>query len=922
MKRQTLYILLTLLLCIPLISHALDVRDFTYSHLGKAEGVDNQRIFSICQTKSGVIWWSSKTGVDRYNGSVVTNYQLGDGTHYGHNGGRVINLATNSSSIYAFDNRGSIYLFDDVRSDFILIASLSKIIGHEVALNDIFVSDKGLYLAMHDGVFLLKDGKLKTIMKGPYVNKIVKAIGGMVFCTREGIYNEQGKRLLPYNVESAYYDDKTGKLWIGCYDKGLNTVTIDIGWHVIKEEIISMDASSRQYPIRCICPYDNTTMLIGIDGLGVYQVNRNGSGNATLLFDANDSFHGVLHGNGVYCLMVDNWRNIVIGSYSGGIDIARPIGSTTAVYQHIANNTQSLLNDHVSMVAPLSDHSLMMGTDNGISIVDTKTNSWKHCCQGIVAVSVCKVPNDKYLVTTYGKGVYEINSQGVARQVYTTSDGMLKDDHVYAAYSDRDGNLWIGSLNGDLLRKSPSGEKHYYPIHDVQVITQLPSGIIAVGTGFGLKLINLATDKVSELNYAPKGVKDFTPFVTHMLLYGQELWIATDGGGIYVYDLKKKESRQLTISNGLPTNYVSSLAKGTDGRIWIGTEKGLAFVSPQNPDKVINVNYCYGLDREYSRGAVANLPNGDILFGTTTGAVVVKPKNIQSINYKAELSFLGVSFSDNKDYAFNKIVHKMLDKNKLMLEYGQRTFNLHFESVNMRNHFDIVYRYKIDNGEWSEPSDQQYIRFVSLEPGKHRLTLQCVSRTNGTVIDTKTLTIIISQPWWNSWWMWIIYIAAVIAAFYGAWRVYQLHEKYMRLTIDHLKLNDSDNTTHSMSGKADTSVVSPDKSEQNEDNDAGKEFVDKATKLILKNIGDSDFNIDRLCGEMALSRTLFYVKLKSYTGKSPQDFIRIIRLERAATMLRNGHSVTDAATLTGFDNAKYFSTVFKKYFGVSPSKYQ
>ena len=90
----------------------------------------------------------------------------------------------------------------------------------------------------------------------------------------------------------------------------------------------------------------------------------------------------------------------------------------------------------------------------------------------------------------------------------------------------------------------------------------------------------------------------------------------------------------------------------------------------------------------------------------------------------------------------------------------------------------------------------------------------------------------------------------------------------------------------------------------------------------VENISDSNFTIDRLCREMAMSRTLFYVKLKSYTGKSPQDFIRIIRLERAATLLRNGRQVTDVATMTGFDNPKYFSTVFKKYFGVSPSKYQ
>ena len=103
--------------------------------------------------------------------------------------------------------------------------------------------------------------------------------------------------------------------------------------------------------------------------------------------------------------------------------------------------------------------------------------------------------------------------------------------------------------------------------------------------------------------------------------------------------------------------------------------------------------------------------------------------------------------------------------------------------------------------------------------------------------------------------------------------------------------------------------------------DDGKDFVDKVTHLVIDNLSDTTFNIDRLCREMAMSRTLFYVKLKSYTGKSPQDFIRIIRLERAASLLRKGRNVSDAAALAGFDNAKYFSTIFKKYFGVSPSKY-
>lgn len=199
-----------------------------------------------------------------------------------------------------------------------------------------------------------------------------------------------------------------------------------------------------------------------------------------------------------------------------------------------------------------------------------------------------------------------------------------------------------------------------------------------------------------------------------------------------------------------------------------------------------------------------------------------------------------------------------------------------------------------------------------MEPGEHHLTLQCVSRTNGTIIDTKMLTIIIAQPWWNTWWMWCIYIALVILAFFGAWRVYQLHQKYLRLSIDHLQHT----LPQPISADATKETAAP------AENLEAKNFVDKATQLILDNLSDSEFTIDQLCREMAMSRTLFYVKLKSYTGKSPQDFIRIIRLEGAASMLRNGCNVADAAAMTGFDNPKYFSTVFKKYFGVSPSKYQ
>ena len=896
-------------------AEALQVDDFTFFHLSKANGLDNQRIFSICQTSSGAVWWSSMTGVGRYNGSKVKNFLLDAQTPFSHMGGRVIRLSTDSTAIYAFDNRGSIYRFSPLSGCFDIVTRIPDKIGHDVALNDILIAGQKLYLAMHDGVYLLQDDVLKQIVKGPYVNRIVtmnatphsspkSETNRLLFCAREGVFDEQGRRLLPYNTESGYYDELSRRLWVGGYENGLHLVSIDQNGTVLADEFIRLTSDAKPHnPIRSICPYNDETMLIGVDGEGVYQMSRDGRGPCSLLFDAN-----VLHGNGVYSIAVDSWKNIVVGTYSGGIDIARPIGSTTAIYHHIPNNQQSLLNNHVNMVIPLSDDLLMMGTDNGISMLNIKTGLWQHSCQGVVALGATRKPDGSVLVSTYGKGVYEIDSHANVRHVYTTGNSALKDDHVYATLYDKDGGLWVGSLNGDLLYKSPSGIQ-YYPVHDVQAITQLASGQIAVGTAFGLKLITPGNDVVKELNYAPSGVTDVNPFVTHLLASGLELWIATDGGGVYVYHQAKHESRQITTAQGLPSNYVRSLVKGRDGRIWIATDDGLSFVSPDKPDKVVNVNYCYGLDQEYSRGAAQNLSDGDIIFGTTNGAVVMHPENVQSINYTARLSLYGIACAVNQEELQTEQVIDLLKRGELHLSYDQRTFDLLFESVNMRNHFDIAYRYSIDHGDMSIPTDQQHIRFVSLEPGRHLLTLQCISRTSGAVIDEQTLVITIAQPWWNSWWMWCVYVALILLVFYAAWRVYQLHEKYMRLTIDHLQTTQTPSETHDTPESSNDSTA------------AVKDFVDKATSLIVEHLSDSEFNIDSLCREMAMSRTLFYVKLKSYTGKSPQDFMRIIRLERASSMLRNGRNVTDVAALTGFDNPKYFSTVFKKYFGVSPSKY-
>lgn len=912
---------------IAVIATALRVSDFTFSHLGLADGLNSQRIYSLKQTEDGAVWLTTQSFVARYNGVSIENFNLeGNTGEY-----NCFVQSADNSVLQVFDAGGRIYEYNPEQNHFDVVADVAVFFKHDNQLNDVYKDGDIYWLAMSDGVYMLRNGKIVTVGSKIYASCIIRGPKGiLLFGTRQGVksLSRNHKALisyLPYDVVSGHYDADTKQLWLGTYEQGL---IIADG----KGVCTSMDGIPH-HPVRSIVDYDSNTMLVGVDGFGVYQASRLSSAKnkASLLFNANEGEHGVLHGNGIYAVLVDAWKDIFIGSYSGGIDIARPVGNAVTVYMHQPNKP-TLVNDHVNCVAQLSPSTLAMGTDGGISVLNTTTGEWRHIARNIVVLSLCpKQDGGGLLAATYGNGVCEISTNGEVRKLYGTD--VLEDSHIQDLLFDRNGHLWIGCQDTRLV-EVVQGKFRYYPVENVEALALLPDGRIAAGTINGLYIVTPGQKTVKKLPYSQSSTSQVNRYVLDLFIYDERyINIATNGGGLYVYDLRTGKCRQFTMKNGLPSNVVTSVTQDELGRLWLATDRGLSFAYFDSLDKIISVNYHYGAQREYSQGATFNLQDGKLLFGSVEGAVVVDPHYVQKHNYTAKLRFTGISCNDDSE-EFNGQVAKMLGERKLKLSYRQRTFELYIESINLRYQFDIAYQYKVGDGSWSQLSTQQYIRFVNLEPGTHPLTVRAVSKANRIVLDEQKLTIIIGRPWWNSWWMWCVYIALIALLFYGALWTYGLHTRYMRLVVNSVGSgNEKDLQASLPEQKQDKAVqlISANKELQldgNKDDAAAtaeKEntaFVDIVTKLILDNISDSGFTIDRLCKEMAMSRTMFYVKLKSYTGKSPQEFIRIVRLERAAVLLRSGHYVSKVADEVGFDNAKYFSTAFKKYFGVSPSKYK
>ena len=101
-----------------------------------------------------------------------------------------------------------------------------------------------------------------------------------------------------------------------------------------------------------------------------------------------------------------------------------------------------------------------------------------------------------------------------------------------------------------------------------------------------------------------------------------------------------------------------------------------------------------------------------------------------------------------------------------------------------------------------------------------------------------------------------------------------------------------------------------------------EKLLEKVMSVINKNLGNSDLSVDKIADEVGISRVHLHRKMKELTGQTPHDFIRNIRLKKAATLLSSGDmNVSEVMYACGFSNAASFSTVFKKLYGVSPRDY-
>ena len=111
--------------------------------------------------------------------------------------------------------------------------------------------------------------------------------------------------------------------------------------------------------------------------------------------------------------------------------------------------------------------------------------------------------------------------------------------------------------------------------------------------------------------------------------------------------------------------------------------------------------------------------------------------------------------------------------------------------------------------------------------------------------------------------------------------------------------------------------------QKGDDSISGDAFLAKLLSVMDKQMDNNALTVDDLVDEMNMGRTVFFNKLKSMTGLSPVEFIREIRVKRAAQLLEEKkYNITEVTYMVGMNDSRYFAKCFKSTYGITPSEYR
>ena len=745
-----------------------------FQSINETFGVSMQNVSSVCKDDKGFMWASSRSGVMRFTDDSYRMYNLPFEMH----NAIVVKLIYQNSELLAYANNGQIFRYNEIKDQFDRLVTIHEF---NIGIANILVDKKGTYwIGTNYGLYKFSKGSLSAQISQVdfrYIawyndSQLIVATNKRIILL--DILTLRSKTLYEYpsnqsfDVTKLFYDKIHHRLWIGTMSDGL--CYYDFNNSAFTKSAIK--GFPRQ-PIYAIAANSDSTMLIGIDGHGIWKLDRSHDKLLGINMENMDDPTS-LRGNGVYDIFYDKQNGRVwVCTVSGGVSYYEQNFLPVIHITHQINNNNSLTNNYVNKIIEDSKGNLWFATNDGVSYWDVHTDKWRTYYknkseQAHVFLSLCEDEEGRIWCGTYSSGIYVIDRQsGKEIAHYTASNTNAITDFVFDIYRDTQGDIWVGGIGGNVSCYLHKEKKfRLYSFSNVYTITDLSPGKMLFGCAYGLSVLDKRTGQIETFNTS-------SPCQDLVLNKGY-VWIGSSGDGLMQFDLKKKLFKKLPIQSELPSNFVTSIMEKA-GSLWVGTENGLCRFNFETK-KAINVTDRYiPSNVSFNRAAHCKLSNGSLIWGTNYGAFIVHPDLLktESVHGKIfiqDILVSGVSIRDNKVF---KLTEPLDNLQEITLPYDQNNLTMQILTlVHMPTKFKYSWILEGIDDTPSTPSDHRILSYLNIPAGKFVLKISMYDNSLLQLIAERRFIIRVTPPFWETWWFRFLLFAAILGLFHFSIRFY------------------------------------------------------------------------------------------------------------------------------------------------------
>ena len=456
-------------------------------------------------------------------------------------------------------------------------------------------------------------------------------------------------------------------------------------------------------------------------------------------------------------------KGILYVSYQG-IQIFDTMTHTLKPFFIIEKNKNIFENNITFQIYEDSKDNLWFATIRGLVFYNplTRQHHWyqhdENDSTSLSAISCTSILEDRkgrYWVTTWGGGFDAFDPATGKFKAYKVngSDNSLSTDNLHEIFEDAEGRLFLGSMGGGVNVFDPANEKLKVYRHRVYDSTTISSDFV---TGF---------------KQSKQGM----------------LWFCTSGGGINAFDPQTEKFRAFTTKDGLISNSVGSIAEDDAGNYWLGSRKGIScFTPPANPfdpqSKFQFRNYDISDGLRDSRMTAFAAVEGKLFFGSADGGVIYfDPKNLKDNDYQPPVYVTNLKIFNKPVYPrdADSILKQPIELTReITLSYDQNDILLEFSGLNYFHPEKNQYQYKLEpyNKDWIvTDASKRFAKFTNLDPGRYVFKVKASNNDGVWNPQETSLIIIITPPFWQTWWFRILVALAAAGLVYGIYR-YRLQQ--------------------------------------------------------------------------------------------------------------------------------------------------